>query len=345
MLQSFAHRKRYYSLCMFSKHTAPEIAIIGSGFGFQEILPAILSSGNFKVNLMRPRDYSASKYEAFNIANASFASFDDIANNPRIKLVFLALPPFLQLEYVNRLAQFGKSIYLEKPGGLNAKDALDIKRLIQINQNNLYIGFQLRFDPVIQKSADHFREFSITENKTAKIQWNIKKTKNHKEWKNDLKRGGGVYRDHLCHLVDLLRNVYGFSDECFGPQLKLLLNGKNLIDHVSLKSEKLEIQIQRDYNLISSLQIDIETLEDRFQIRNAYPFKLRDYSLFQNMDQVKLSGTLNLDEDARQVALKSYISRVLMEEFGEISRSDNFKFPTIDDAIFTQKIADRINAI
>jgi hypothetical protein len=34
-----------------------------------------------------------------------------------------------------------------------------------------------------------------------------------------------------------------------------------------------------------------------------------------------------------------------MEEFGENSRSDNLKFPTIDDAIFTQKIADRINAI
>jgi len=330
---------------MFSSHTAPEIAIIGSGFGFQEILPAILSSGDFKVNLMKPRDFSEVEYEAYNLSNISFASLEDIALNPQIKIVFIALPPFLQFEYVNRLAPFGKSIYLEKPGGLNAKDALDIKRLIQKNQNNLYIGFHLRFDPVIQKSADHVREFSVTENRTAKIRWNIKKTKNHQEWKNDLKRGGGVYRDHLCHVVDLLRNVYGFSDECFGFELKLLLEGNNLIDHVSLKSETLEIEIHRDYNLISSLQIDIETPEDRFQIRNVYPFKLRDYSLIQNMDQVKFSGTLNLDEDARQVALRSYISRVLIEEFSENSRSDNFKFPSIDDAIFTQKIADRVNAI
>jgi hypothetical protein len=330
---------------MYSHNAAPEIAIIGSGFGFQEILPAILSLGNFKVNLMKPRDYSESKYEAFNLANASFASLDEIANNPQIKLVFLALPPFLQFEYVNRLAPFGKSIYLEKPGGLNAKDALDIKRLIQKNRNNLYIGFHLRFDPVIQKSADHVREFSVTEKRTAKIHWNIKKTKNHKEWKNDLKRGGGVYRDHLCHLVDLLRSVYGFSDECFGSELQLLLEGNDLIDHVSLKSEKLDIQIHRDYDLISSFKIDIETPEDRFQIRNEYPFKLRDYSLIQNMDQVKLSGTLNLDEDARQVALRSYIRRVLIEEFSENSQSDNFKFPSIDDAIFTQKIADRINAL
>jgi hypothetical protein len=179
----------------------------------------------------------------------------------------------------------------------------------------------------------------------AKIQWNIKKSKNPQEWKNDLKRGGGVYRDHLCHIVDLLRSIYRFSDECFGPELELLSERYNIIDHVSLKSKKLEIQIHRDYDLDSSLQIDIETPEDRLQVRNVYPFKLRDYSLMQNMDQVKLSETLNLDEDARQVALRSYISRVLIKEFSKNSRSDNFKFPSIDDAIFTQKISDRINSI
>jgi hypothetical protein len=63
------------------------------------------------------------------------------------------------------------------------------------------------------------------------------------------------------------------------------------------------------------------------------------------MDQVKLSETLNLDEDARQFALRSYIGRVLIEEFSENSFSDNFKFPSIEDAIFTQKISDRINSI
>lgn len=330
---------------MHSHNAAPEIAIIGSGFGFQEILPAILSLGNLKVNLMKPRDYSESKYEAFNLANVTFASFDEIANNPQIRIVFLALPPFLQFHYIESLTPFRKSIYLEKPGGLSAKDALEIKRLTQKNRNNLYLGFQFRFDPVIQESANHVREFLTPENRVAKIEWNIKKSKNPQEWKNDLQRGGGVYRDHLCHVVDLLRNVYGFSDDCFGPELKLLSERENLIDHIRLKSKKLEIQIHRDYDLSSSLQINIETSQDRMQIRNVYPFKLRDYSLIQNVDQVELSGTLDLDEDARQVALKSYIRKVLIKEFSENSRSDNLTFPSIDDAIFTQKIADRLNAI
>ena len=330
---------------MYSDKTAPEIAIIGSGFGFQEVLPAILSTGNFKISLMEPRDYSESRYKTFNLPNVFFASLDEIANNPQIKIVFLALPPFLQFEYVEYLTAFGKSIYLEKPGGLNSKDALNIQRLIQKNESNLYLGFQFRFDPVIQMSANHLSEFSTTEKKMAKIQWNIKKPKNPQDWKNDIKKGGGVYRDHLCHVVDLLRNMYGFSDECFGPELELLSERHNLIDHISLKSENLEIQILRDYDLDSSFQIDIRTPEDQLQIKNEFPFKLRNYSLTKNMEPIKLPKTLKLDEDARQFALRSYIGRVLIAEFSGNSSSDKFKFPLIDDAIFTQKMADRINPI
>jgi predicted dehydrogenase len=330
---------------MDSDNTAPEIAIIGSGFGFQEILPAVLSAGNYTVNLMKPRNYSESKYKVYESPNISFASFDEIANKPQIKIVFIALPPFLQFEYVERLAPFGKSIYLEKPGGLNADDALKIQHLIEKNHSNIYLGFQFRFDPIIQISVNHVQEFAVTEKKMAKIQWNIKKSTSQEGWKRDLKKGGGVYRDHLCHVVDLLRNSYGFSDESFGPNLKLLSERHKLIDHVSLNSKNLEIEIHRDINLDSSLQIFIETPKDQILIKNEYPFKLRNYSLIRNTKQINLPETLNLNADARRFALISYISRVLTDEFRENSPNHKIEYPSIEDAIFTQRIADRINAI
>ena len=330
---------------MDSDNTAPEIAIIGSGYGFQEILPAILSVGNFKVNLMKPRDYSKSKYKAFHLPNVSFASFDEIANKQRIKIIFLALPPFLQFEYVEHLASFRKSIYLEKPGGLNSEEALNIQQLIQKYQSNIYLGFQFRFDPVIQMSASYVHKFTSPREKIAKVNWTIRKSTNQEGWKQDLKKGGGVYRDHLCHMVDLLRNTYGFSDELFGPKLKLLSESRNLLDHVILKSQNLEIEIHRDIDLDSSLQIVIETPEERVQIKNEYPFKLGNYSLIHNMKQLPLPERFNLDDDARRFALKSYITRVLNDECGEKSPLDKFKYPSINDAIFTQKIADRINVI
>ena len=330
---------------MYSYNAPPEIAIIGSGFGFQEILPAILGVVDFKVNLMKSRDYSESKYKAFHAPNVSFVSLDEIVNNPQIKVIFLAVPPYLQYEYVERLAPFGKSIYLEKPGGLNSEEALNIQGLIQKYQINLYLGFQFRFDPVIQISANYVYEFKSPEEKMAKIQWNIKKSTNREGWKQDLKKGGGVYRDHLCHVVDLLRNTYGFSDEWFGPKLKLLSESRNLIDHLSLKSQNLEIEIHRDVDLDTSLQIVIETPEERVQVKNEYPFSLRNYSLFQNMKQIDLPENLNLEDDARRFALRSYISLVLADECSKKFSTDKFKHPSIEDAIFTQKIADRINVI
>jgi hypothetical protein len=326
-------------------NTAPEIAIIGSGFGFEAILPAVLSAGNYNVNLMKPRNYSESKYKVYESPNVSFASFDEIANNPQIKIVFLALPPFLQFEYFERLAPFGKSIYLEKPGGLNSKDALSIQRLIEKNHSRLYLGFQFRFDPIIQMSVNRVRGFAITEKKMAKIHWSIRKSTNQEGWKRDLRKGGGVYRDHLCHIVDLLRNAYGFSDESFGPDLKLLSESHTLIDHVSLKSEILEIEIHRDVDLDSSLQIAIETSKSKILVKSEYPFKLRNYSLIQNTKAINLPETLDLDADSRRYALKSYISQVLADEFLENNPKDRFEYPSIADAIFTQRIADRLNAI
>jgi hypothetical protein len=234
---------------------------------------------------------------------------------------------------------------LEKPGGLNADDALKIQHLIEKNHSNIYLGFQFRFDPIIQISVNHVQEFAVTEKKMAKIQWNIKKSTSQEGWKRDLKKGGGVYRDHLCHVVDLLRNSYGFSDESFGPNLKLLSERHKLIDHVSLNSKNLEIEIHRDINLDSSLQIFIETPKDQILIKNEYPFKLRNYSLIRNTKQINLPETLNLNADARRFALISYISRVLTDEFRENSPNHKIEYPSIEDAIFTQRIADRINAI
>lgn len=339
----FARSKLYYNLCMYNENTPPEVAIIGSGYGFQEILPAILSLGYVKVNLMKPRDYSDLKYKAFELPNVSFASLDEIANRSSIKIVFIAVPPFLQFNYFEHLAPFGKSIYLEKPGGLNSKDAMTIKSLSQKYDINLYLGFQFRFDPILQMSMKCVDEFATTAKKSARITWNIKKSPNQVGWKQDLEKGGGVYRDHLCHMVDLLRNSFGFSDDCFGPSLQLYSGKQNLIDHVNLKSANVEIDIHRDYRLNSDLQIVIEAHREQITIKNVYPFKLRSYSVIRNTKQINLPDALDLDLDARQFALKSYISQVLADEFGTDATSNKFKYPSIEDAIFTQKIADQVS--
>jgi predicted dehydrogenase len=191
----------------------------------------------------------------------------------------------------------------------------------------------------------YVNDFSKPEMKSAKIEWNIKKSLSQVGWKQDLHKGGGVYRDHLCHAVDLLRNGFGFPNECFGSTLQQISGKRDLINHISLKSPKIQIEIHRDYYLDSRLKIEIESENERVHINTEYPFKLRNYTLKQNTNLIHFPSTINLDCDARRFALRNYISQLIIEE----SQADAFKnsldFPSIEDAIFTQKIADRINPI
>jgi hypothetical protein len=330
---------------MQNSRTTQKVAIIGSGFGFQELLPVLSSLENTKICLMKPRDYSKPKYSRYESLNVSFASLDEIANNQDIKLVFVALPPFLQSKVVESLAPLGKSIYLEKPGGLNSEEALKIERVIRKHGVNLYLGFQFRFDPVIKMSTEYVGAATSTLEKYANIEWTIKKPPTADGWKQDPDRGGGVYRDHLCHIIDLLRNGYGFSDEQFNSKLILLSETKDLIDKVHLKSSNVEINIVRDYDISSSLKIIIESESDQFVLKSQYPFKLGDYVFMKNKENINLPKSLNLDHDSRRAALRSYINMVLLKEFKKDSHSDKTSYPSIIDAIFTQKIADQIYSL
>jgi predicted dehydrogenase len=325
---------------MKKENTPPEVAIIGSGYGFKEILPALLDIGYVKIKLMKPRDYSESKYKSFEHPSVSFATLEEIACEKSVKIVFVAMPPFLQSEYVKYLAPFRKSIYLEKPGGLNARDASDIHSIVQEFNINLYIGFHLRFDPIFQMSKKLVNGFSGQKRNTAKIKWNIKKSSTPESWKQDVKKGGGVHRDHLCHMVDLLRNSFGFSDDSFGQTLNLYSENQNFIDQVNLKSESVEIEINRGFTLESSLEVVIQGLRDQITIESGYPFNLGSYSIFQNNERIDLPRSLDLNLDARSYALKNYVAHVLAKEFGMDSGSFDIKYPSIEDAIFTQGIAD-----
>jgi hypothetical protein len=228
---------------------------------------------------------------------------------------------------------------------LNSEEALKIERVIRKHGVNLYLGFQFRFDPVIKMSTEYVGAATSTLEKYANIEWTIKKPPTADGWKQDPDRGGGVYRDHLCHIIDLLRNGYGFSDEQFNSKLILLSETKDLIDKVHLKSSNVEINIVRDYDISSSLKIIIESESDQFVLKSQYPFKLGDYVFMKNKENINLPKSLNLDHDSRRAALRSYINMVLLKEFKKDSHSDKTSYPSIIDAIFTQKIADQIYSL
>jgi hypothetical protein len=328
---------------MRERVTTLEVAIVGSGFGFREILPAILRINNVKVFLVRPRDYTKSKYREYDLPSISFCSLDEIIARTSIKIVFLAVPPFLQLSLVEKIAPTGKAIYLEKPGGLNSSEAVKIRQLSEDFRNNLYLGFQFRYDPILLFLKSYMEASVGLKIEHAKVNWKIKKSKPKNDWKQNIALGGGVYRDHLCHIVDLLRSNFRFLDDCFSFSLEPSGEGVDFLDNLHLKSKHIQIEINRKFEVNSSLQVEFTTQEEVISVKTQYPFRLRDYSLTQNDQNMKLPNSIDLNQDARRYALYSYIQSVLIQECSDKFQAVRQGFPTIDDAIFTQQVSDRIN--
>ena len=330
---------------MTMRTTPLEVAIIGSGFGFHEVLPAIVSIKNVRVFLMKPRNYSSKTYKEYELPNVSFCSIDEIISRASIKIVIIAVPPFLQLEFVEKIAPSGKAIYLEKPGGLNYSDASNIRQISQQFNNNLYVGFQLRFDPVMLFLKSYLDAPLGSKIEYANVDWKIKKSAPKEDWKKNSALGGGVYRDHLCHIIDLLRINFGFPEDFFGLKLQTCAESMNLLDHVNLNSKNLQIKINRELNLNSSLKIEFQVQNRNVTVQTRFPFKLKDYSITQNGLMIDLPKFLDLNQDARRYALKSYFQLILDEEYSNPIETRSHIFPRIEDAMFTQKISDQIIAI
>ncbi|GAB2967491.1 Gfo/Idh/MocA family oxidoreductase [Hymenobacter coalescens] len=76
-----------------------------------------------------------------------YKTFDRIADNPDIDIVYIVLPNALHAEYTVRALQAGKHVICEKPMATTVADA---QRMIQASQQagkKLSIGYRLHFEP------------------------------------------------------------------------------------------------------------------------------------------------------------------------------------------------------
>jgi predicted dehydrogenase len=340
-------------------HVGKKIAILGSGFGFTELFPVLNSFNDVYTFLLRPRDPSLGLNNSF-LDRAEYVSLDEIIKNEEIKLVFVALPPSLHLEYFQKLASSGKTVYLEKPAGLSEKEAIEIANVAKQTDTSLYLGFQFRFDPGLEffaKETEHIRRNDPSFN--ISVSWQIAESNVPKTaWKNEIKMGGGVFRDHLCHVIDYIRYSFKFgNDEYIFNELQLATQKSLLLNEVGLKSDRINIEIKRGIFEESRWSISVSDSQSNFTISSVYPFDLDSYEFMtENRELDKELESRWVDTkvrlhaispgfNSRRHALRSYIGRILQDE--ELSfGADGVKgLPNIFDAIYTQKFADKMIAV
>ncbi|MFB0944637.1 MAG: Gfo/Idh/MocA family oxidoreductase [Spirosomataceae bacterium] len=124
----------------------------------------------------------------------NYQSYNDIANNPEIDVIYMILPPSMHREYTVRGASTGKHIFCEKPMAPSVADCEAMIKTCNDNKVKLAIGYRCQHDPNIQAYMKVAKEqpFGKIKMITSAAGYFDSRTDH---WKQKKAMGGGVIGD------------------------------------------------------------------------------------------------------------------------------------------------------
>jgi glucose-fructose oxidoreductase len=151
------------------------------------------------------RDY---KIPAANVYN--YQSFDRLADNDEIDVVYVVLPPSMHAEYCIRAARAGKHIWCEKPMAVTAAECQSMIEACTSNKVKLSIGYRMQHEPNTQEIIRFRREsvYGKVQRVTAFAGYFDGRT-NH--WKQQKKMGGGSMYDMGVYPLNAARYAAGLE--------------------------------------------------------------------------------------------------------------------------------------
>jgi len=165
--------------------------------------------------LVAVADSSPAAAEAFARAHgtATYADWHDLLADPDIAAVSVTAPNFLHREIGVAVAEAGKHLWIEKPVGLTAADAIAVRDAVHANGVVDCVGFNYRHVPAVARARRVVESGEIGVPTHARVQL-LTDYAAHPgsplSWRYAVDRGGhGVLGDLASHGVDLLRFVLG----------------------------------------------------------------------------------------------------------------------------------------
>src|SRR5215217_4172386 len=129
------------------------VALVGLGYYSTDLLaPALQQTKNcYLAGVVTGTPSKAEAWKKkYNIPEKNiynYQTFDQIANNPDIDVVYVVLPPSMHKEYVIRAANAGKHVWCEKPMAISAAECQEMVDACKKNKKTLAIGYRLHHEP------------------------------------------------------------------------------------------------------------------------------------------------------------------------------------------------------
>ncbi len=199
--------------------TAPKkdklgVALVGLGYYSTDLLaPALQNTKHcYLAGIVTGTPAKAEKWkQQYSIPDKniySYQTFDQIANNPDIDVVYVVVPPSMHEEYVVRAARAGKHVWVEKPMAVTAKECQNMIDTCKKNKRVLTVGYRLHHEPNTQEYVKTLRSGKIGDVQlvTCSAGYYDGRTDH---WKQKKEMGGGVMYDMGVYVLQGARLATG----------------------------------------------------------------------------------------------------------------------------------------
>ncbi|WP_209400623.1 Gfo/Idh/MocA family protein [Pseudozobellia sp. WGM2] len=190
------------------------VALVGLGYYSTDLLaPALQLTKNCELKAIvtgSPEKIPVWQ-EKYNIADKnvySYDTFDDIAKNDEIDVIYIVLPPSMHAEYVIKAANLGKHVWCEKPMAPSVAECEAMIKACNDNKVKLAIGYRCQHDPNIQAymKAAKDKTFGKVDMVTSAAGYFDGRTDH---WKQKKALGGGAMGDMGVYAIQGARLATG----------------------------------------------------------------------------------------------------------------------------------------
>lgn len=129
------------------------VALVGLGsYAIGELAPALQETKRCRLaglvtGTPAKKEAYGKKYGIPDSHIYNYETFDRIADNPDIDIVYVVLPNSMHAEYTIRAARAGKHVICEKPMAVSVEECRQMIDACEANNVTLNIGYRLHYDP------------------------------------------------------------------------------------------------------------------------------------------------------------------------------------------------------
>ncbi len=140
----------------------------------------------------------------------NYNSFDQIANNPDIDVIYIVLPPSMHAEYTIRAAQAGKHVWCEKPLAVTADECQSMIDACNKNKVSLTVGYRMHHEPNTQEIMQWAKSKPYGKIKAVQAHAGYRENRT-EHWKQKKAMGGGVMYDMGVYPLNAVRYAIGLE--------------------------------------------------------------------------------------------------------------------------------------